>query len=721
MGQAASYAESSVQRALLKLKHEEQAEEDELLHLCGYRRPSPPETATAPLKSGELPPTHAPVREGDIEARLPHTGSYHDELPSSSSPLPPPPDSFGPFVSLAPEYYSLDELRDALRYLPDTLWVSLYRVSLLYILDNDHDGRVKSTDISFFMDWSIKTVGRDVPPEQLAEVLQTYAALHCWRRCLHAGEEAETERAAQQSGRGGGSGGGGGARNRRRPLPGCPGNGPAPFGHHHHHNPQSQSVAPFMLLHLRESFFSSRPGGPVQMTTTNAKEGADGEGGFTSQAAMQYSSPRSAITKPVTSTTRLEAAAHFAEWMLRLVQNQERDRRHERQRFERRLRLLATPEMKLCNSRLRHSQYLPHYSTRLRGGSLPMFPSTADAAEGEDVIVTSQSCMPPSQPGVNMCDEETEVEVVAMMAPRLSLPDNDVVVGLGGFNTSSSNSQLASAMVGGGGDMPAHAAPPASRALPTFPYSSTVNPPTTTTRQSGDSILITSIEPMKEGGAQTAAGPVTLATAAAAGVGAADVSTNSTVGYSPSGTNPAAAFPPYQVAALLMDSEAFYVELEKNGWCTIGAVEEAYLDFAVEDSYCLSFWAFCRLLNEASADEVQNALDLTTAQATAVLTSAAAVEDHRRAAAARQLQRVYGGGGGGMQRIPSQMGGWERQVEVVPLFIVSEYTFLTFVAAFIHAYWDMLESMGVDAVTQPMEVAPVATACSTASPGFRTA
>ncbi|KPI82965.1 hypothetical protein ABL78_8017 [Leptomonas seymouri] len=789
MGQASSYAESSVQRALLKLKREEQAEEDELLSLCGYRRPSA--SAAAP-DAGDTVQVRTPLPESDSVLSSQSMGC------NCSEKFTPPPESLGPFVSLAPEYYSLDELRDALRYLPDTLWVSLYRVSLLYILDNDHDGRVKSTDISFFMDWGIKTVGRDVPPEQLAERLQTYAALHCWRRCLHVGERIEMERAvaaAQHSGRGGPSGNTSAGRSRRRPLQSAGmigvgsgvsgGNGSSPA----HHYQRNQSVSSFMLLHLGEACFSSRSGGPVPLpsnapTSADATAGASGgaskesptasgEGGFSFPAATPLFSPRFAVTQPVTSTTRLEAAAHFAEWMLRLVQTQERDRRHERQRLERRLRLLAAPEMKRGNSRLRHSQLLQHHSMRLRGGSLAMVQPLAEAGDGED-IVTSQSCMSMRAGGwAKDVNDDSEPEVVSITAPRLSLPDSNMVADLP-LNNSSSTSQAV--MVTAAGGTPAKgASSPSSRSitplgyapalakvqkdalesnsndatgvvygarlcpllseisplrqrqrqpsrhlvassvsassshvLPSHPCPLTAN--NNTSGQSEDNIFM-SPNLMKDSGSHTNA-----AVGGGGGGGAAERQANSQSWHSPasSGLAPCS---PHQLSAVLMDSEAFYVELELNGWCTIGAVEEVYLDFAVEDSYCLPFWAFCRLLNEPSADEVQAALELTTAQATALLTSATAVEEHRRAAAVRQLQRLHVT----PQRTPGPRSGWERQVEVVPVFIVSEYTLVTFVAAFIHAYWDMLESMGADVVTQPTDMAASATALSCISPGLRAA
>ncbi|KPA76120.1 hypothetical protein ABB37_07890 [Leptomonas pyrrhocoris] len=802
MGQAASYAESSVQRALLKLKQEEQTEEDELLRLCGYRRPAVSTAVAAPPRRDG-----PPAREGDSG------GSNAQSVGCNAhETLPPPPESLGPFVSLAPEYYSLDELRDALRYLPDSLWVSLYRVSLLYILDNDHDGRVKSTDISFFMDWGIKTVGRGVPPEQLAEVLQTYAALHCRHRCLQVGEEIEGEQraaaaaaaaaAAQPPGRGGLGSGSGGGRTRRRPLQsagimgsgGGAGGGNGPSSSHHHHNPhhhqQAASVSSFMLLHLREAFFSSRPGGPAPLPSSAAVSSSAAvtpvrgagtplqeppaacEGGLFSPITTQFASPRSAVTQPVTSSTRLEAAAHFAEWMLRLVQHQERDRRHERQRLERRLRFISAAEMKLCNSRLLHSQFLQHHSMRLRGGSQAMPPSLGD----DDVVVVSQSSVPMPPGGATGGDvnEDVEPEVIAIVGQRLSYPDSDTVAGLplnnasstlaqeaaaGGLSTAAaakkasssssrsvtplgSSSALAKAQrdaMGGNGSsgdaagsgcsmrpcpLPSDASPShltaaqnlftssSSRVLPSFP-----SPPTNSHSHHSsshhnaawpsESNTLMSSNPLKGNGAHTSAD------AGGGGGGAAERQTNSPNWCAPAGSG-VASFSPFQLSAVLMDAEPLYVELERNGWCTIGAVEEIYLDFAVEDSYCFSFWAFCRLLNEASADEVQVALDLTTAQATAVLTSAAAVEEHRRAAAVRQLQRLR-------VSLPDESDGWARQVEVVPLLIVSEYTFVAFVTAFIHAYWSMLESMGVDAVTQPAEMASRTTAPPNTSPGLRAA
>ena len=795
MGQAASYAESSVQRALLKLKHEEQAEEDELLEACGFRRP------TATTVPDDARPAQSPVRGHDESGGMTSSNNPNGNNTDAgscerllSSPLPPPPACLAPFVSLAPKYYTLDELRDALRYLPDTLWVSLYRVSLLYILDNDHDGRVNSTDISFFMDWGIKTVGHQVPPEQLAEVLQTYAALHCWHRCLHVGEEIEAERAAAaaaaaaQSSRGGPGGGSGvAARSRRRPLQSVSGGGSSGSAPSHYHNhQQAQSVASFMLLHLREAFFRNRAGGQVPRpssvqarapdndnattTSTTCTSGAaagaateagateagaaGGDGGRSCPAAPQFFSPRSAVTQPVTSATRLEAAAHFAEWMLRLVQNQERDRRHERQRLERRLRWLLAPEAKLNNNNiLRHSQLLQHRSVRLRGGSLAMLSSLGDTGDGEDVV-TSQPFLPPLRSGVVDMYDVTDAEVV----------DSDVVVEL---PRNSSNfafpSQVASPAAAAEGD---GVSAPSSRSVTPLESTSALiktqhdgvdggsidrqtNAPVAQLRDSPND---TTPSPQQQQqrpsscpvAAAAAAATTTPTTTAAAGLarstdhvltgshvprdsGACNHHSSSSGGGAPgtaavdgqttslnwymaaAAANNAPAFTPDQLAAVLMDAEAFYVELEKNGWCTIGAVEEAYLDFAVEDSYCLSFWAFCRLLNEASADEVEAALDLTTAQATAVLTSAVAVEEHRRAAAARQLQRLRVS----PQHTSSPSSGWARQVEVVPMFLVSEYTFITFISAFIHAYWDMLESMGVDAVTQPVEMVAELTARST--------
>ncbi|CAJ1007195.1 hypothetical protein Q4I28_002509 [Leishmania naiffi] len=797
MGQAASYAESSVQRALLRLKEEEQADEDELLYACGYSRAS-----LSSCTNGSAA-TASQSRCGAESA-----GS---SLPVTRSPdlhLPPPPEAFGPLVSLTPEYYTLDELRDVLRYLPDPLWVSLYRVSLLYMLDNDHDGRINSTDISFFMDWGIKTVGRDVLPDQLAEVLQTYAALHCWHRCLHVAECIESERAATTATA---QPRPGHRRTHRRPISSSGAVGRDPLSLHQ--RPQrrpNQSVSSFMLLHFREAFLNTPAGAPAPLPGAMgiAAMNTDVDNMSPSQSSALFESPRSAISQPVTESVRYAAATHFAEWMLRVVQNQERDRRHERQFFERRVRCMATTaEVKLGNTtRLRHPSYVAQQSLRIRLSTtfLPTEAASADVpGEGDDLVVSvSQNSISGRQTSMisgilngsatvvaasSDADKATpELEVVpltsslqlptslsfesptAASATRLphshgtpaalktfvkTLPHTSshsrsamplsVPVALGGGGSGSpegtrsprspppttdagilpsmgsgfSDSYRGTATGGPllTGTSPVHqpsrphqlAVTPTTRSMPSGgpPSSGHLDAAETAadlpagTSASANGTGISGKGEVKDGSFSNdnaCSSSSSVASAAAAGAAATAAATTTP------NSGSAALLLEHQVSVLLMDAEAFYVQLEATGWCTIGAVEEVYLDFAVEESYCMPFWSFCRLLNQASADEVQAALELPTDQAVAVLTSAAAVEEYRQAAAVRQLQRhVPGQRDGGSCSNTRYYGsahgsGWACHLQLIPMFVVSEYTFVVFVAAFIHAYWAMLESMGVD-------------------------
>ncbi|KAG5482145.1 hypothetical protein CUR178_06004 [Leishmania enriettii] len=806
MGQAASYAESSVQRALLRLKEEEQADEDDLLCACGYSRALLASCTNDSTAVAARPPWDA--EQPDRSSPQARSADLH---------LPPPPVAFEPLVSLTPEYYTLDELRDVLRYLPDPLWVSLYRVSLLYMLDNDGDGRINSTDISFFMDWGIKTVGRDVVPDQLGEVLQTYAALHCWHRCLQVGERMESERvaaagAAQPSRCPEGSTGTDSVcRTRRRPISSSSavgGNSSSPHPHPQQHN---QSVPSFMLLHFREALRNAPAGGPVPLPGTiglKAMKSCDGTIPPT-PSSTSLGSPQPAVSQPVTDSVRHAAAAHFAGWMLRLVQHQERDRRHERQRFERRVRGMATAtDMKLGNgARLRHSPYVTHQSLRLRLSAtlLSTEVASADASvDGEDVVVSvsrgSTPGHPPSMPSAatsgdagavaaspDTDDATPELEVAAQVSASpltasLSLSDSpkrtstarsppsdrmpaalqscattplklpspsrsvaalNVPIALGGGALPKGTPPVASTLplmdartapnasggsadgrrrTAGGGTpfadaSPAHhsselhksaMAPPTrslpSGGLPYFPYTNAAAFPVdlpvgASANASGAG---GSSEGDENGGSLSNINGRVCSSSAAPAAVAAPAAAAAT---SPSNGSAESAVA-HRLSVLLMDAEAFYVDLEASGWCTIGAVEEVYLDFAVEESYCVPFWSFCRLLNEASADEVQAALELPTDQAVAALTSAVAVEEYRRAAALRQLQRQVtvhrdGGHSSRNQRCSSTRGGgWARSLQVIPMFVVSEYTLAAFVATFIHAYWAMLESMGVDPMAQ---------------------
>ncbi|KAG5481498.1 hypothetical protein LSCM1_05516 [Leishmania martiniquensis] len=803
MGQAASYAESSVQRALLRLKEEEQADEDELLCACGYSRATLASSTNGSAAAAALPLP-------GVEHRAP---SSFPQARSADSHLPPPPASFGPLVSLTPEYYTLDELRDVLRYLPDPLWVSLYRVSLLYMLDNDRDGRINSTDISFFMDWGIKTVGRDVLPDQLAEVLQTYAALHCWHRCLQVGERIESESATAAGAaqppcyHGGSTEDGGAWRTRRRPIASSSavsGGSSSPPAHLQPHN---QSVPSFMLLHFREALRNAPAGGPAPLAGTigmTAVTSCDGAMPRMPSSSL-YAWPRPAVRRPVTDSVRHAAAAHFAEWMLRLVQHQERDRRHERQRFERRVRsMTTTTDMKLGNAaRLRHSSYVTHQSLRLRLSAtlLSTEAASADASvDGDDVVVSVSRDSTPGHPpsmlsatprgdagavvaSPDMDDAALQLEVAALVpaspltaslcfsdSPKRTStarppPSDGTPAALQGCAktppTLPSHSRSAAPPCApialGGGDIISKGTPAVASTLPavdarTVPSAGGA-PPDSRRRTAVDgppaadvspvhsssgphrSAMAPPARPLPSGGRSYSAHssatalhedlPVSASGAGASGEADENgssfsivngrVSSSSAASAAGAGAGAAVLAPSsgsvapllaHQLSVLLMDAEAFYVELEASGWCTIGAVEEVYLDFAVEESYCVPFWSFCRLLNEASADEVQAALELPTDQAVVVLTSAVAVEEYRRAAALRQLQRQVavhrdGGHSNRSQRHSSTRGGgWARSLQVIPMFVVSEYTLVAFVAAFIHAYWAMLESMGVDPMTQ---------------------
>ncbi|GET87594.1 hypothetical protein, unknown function [Leishmania tarentolae] len=798
MGQAASYAEPSVQRALLRLKEEEQADEDELLCACGYRRSSLASCADA----------SAAVAARSSRDAEKSGSSPLSESRSADVQLPPPPEALGPLVSLTPEYYTLDELRYVLRYLPDPLWVSLYRISLLYMLDNDRDGRISSTDISFFIDWGIKTVSRDVPPDQLADVLQTYASLHCWRCCLRVGERIEAMRAAAtappQPDHCVNTDVGGAGRTRRHQISLPSAVRPLPLRRCCSPH-RSQGVPSFVLSHFREAFMSAQGGDPAPLPR---KVGSAATKSSESSASAIQSSPSlasspSAVGQPVTDNVRHAAATHFAEWMLRLVQHQERDRRHERQRFERRVSSMATaPDVRLSGTtRLRHSPCIAQRSLRLcfSGTLFPTETCSTDAsAERDDLVVSvSQNSTPGphrstlsatlnTDAGVveaawNVEDGTSELEVVTpASAPQLATPppfikspttkspsrplDSHSMPAMlqVGVKTPPKLSSMASSVtllsapiaLGGGNEALLGELPPQPIVAGT-PLTSADVPPDARKGTAVGGALITNTSPLHQASrphssemAPTARSraygrlphasclktgvlpeDVTAAASASAnGTGAPDGDLNASglsnvngwasssgasatgaaaaaASASASSSGPAASLLAHQVSVLLMDAEAFYAELEANGWCTIGAMEEVYLDFAVEESYCLPFWSFCRLLNKASADEVQAALELPTDQAVSVLTSAVAVEEYRRAAAIRQLQRhatvPRGGGQGSIHHGDhSPHGdGWARHLQVVPTFVVSQYTFVAFVAAFIHAYWAMLESMGVDPVT----------------------
>ncbi|KAK7195095.1 hypothetical protein NESM_000432700 [Novymonas esmeraldas] len=690
MGQAASYAESSVQRALLRLKEEEQAEEDEWLVACGYRRAS-----LVSYAGGSTPSATAarPSRSAEQACATPAPASR-----SADSPLPPPPESFGPLVSLTPESYTLDELRDVLRYLPDPLWVSLHRVSLLYVLDNDHDGRINATDISFFMDWGIKTVGRQVQPDQLAEVLQTCAALHCWHRCLSIAERSQSARTGAAASPSQQLNGGGG-RARRRPL--ASSSTTAPAQHPRSASPHPHGVSSFMLLHLREMMLRAPPGAPTPLPGGAAVPAGDDAASLATTSSPSFASPRSAGAAPIADAVRHAAAVHFAEWMLRLVRTQDQDRRHERQRVERRVRsMAAATEARMSNAtRHRHSPFAAHQSLRLRS-------SAAAAADLPDV-----------------CDTAPEPEVVALAAAAPLAPSTATTQPAhhrGATRTPSWPSSPSrsvtplngpSALIGGGVSVKDTLSPPPVGAAtsPLRRRSSRAPPPAAvapTTRATLSASLPRFTFPtavVSPEDTPSRIGAHVNGIAGAVGEGGTGGSGSSHVGGLGSaaagvaGSGSASPVSAHQVGVLLMDAEPFYAELDANGWCTVGSVEEVYIDFAVEESYGVSFWSFCRLLNAAAAEEVQAALELSSDQAVAVLTSAAAVEEHRRAAAVRQLQRhpsvLRDGDDGG--------GSWTRGLHVVPMFVVSEYTFVAFVAAFIHAYWAMLESMGVDPSTHP--------------------
>ncbi|KAG5508169.1 hypothetical protein JKF63_05424 [Porcisia hertigi] len=821
MGQAASYAESSVQRALLRLKEEEQADEDEILCACGYSRATPASCANGTTTAAAAAPTPRGTPQRGSSPLLANR--------SADAPLPPPPDFLGPLVSLTPEYYTLDELRDALRYLPDTLWVSLHRVSLLYMLDNDHDGRINATDISFFMDWGIKTVGRDVLPDQLAEVLQTCASLHCWRRCLHVGERIESGKAAATAqprpGHGTDAGSSGSAYRQRISSSSAVGwSGSTWSAHRRHQQHDSAGMSSFMLLHFRGAFLKAPAGGPAPLPGTKGIAATESSEGAVSptQSSPMFASPRSVVTKPVTDSVRHAAAVHFAEWMLRLVQHQERDRRDERRLFECRVRsMAATADVRLSNAaRLRHSPYSAHQSLRLRLSTtfLSTGAASADASgDGDDAVVSvSQGSIQYHNPSMLYATPNRDAGVVAESSHAEDTAPERGVAGLASPAEETTALSVKAGPMAGLTARPHHpesAAPSAALETcanaplpPPFPSRSSTplrvpmnpssgggvgaskgTPPSASTsslaadartplqtravgppspadleeprvatlppqetlsphqpRRLCQSVVAPSTWSVSPGGqpnvahSTAAITPEDLSVGAGARVSGVDasgeeylsgsglsnlkrkVSSSPVASAASAGTGafatargsgiPAASLSAHQMNVLLMDSEAFYAELEASRWCTIGAVEEVYLDFAVEESYCMPFWSFCRLLNEASADEVQAALELPTDQAVAVLTSALAVEEYRRAAARRQLQRhvalqrdgLHGNSSNHQSRLHG--GSWARGLKVIPLFVVSQYTFVAFVTAFIHAYWAMLESMGVDPAMQPAMV-----------------
>lgn len=790
MGQAASYAESSVQRALLKLKMEEIAEEDVLLKACGYARhvapPSPPPPTTiASLSGASSPPPIAPSpSRGEAPAEMAVPVDIHkttvapdscspvpapaaSSSPTSSAALPPPPESFGPLITATPEHYSLDELRQALLHLPDALWLSLHRVSLLFMLDFNHDGLISVSDINRFVDWGIKTVGREVPSEEVGDLLQAQAALYCWYLCLQEGDEWERQRMARSQLAGS-------YHTRRRQK-------------QKQHRPRqdfSRSIQGLLLMDLRDRFLY-RQHQEQQQEHRDGSAAAEAEekraiapGCSTGETYSGTPSPTTTIsgassplwkaTGHITEATRLSAASFFADWMLRLLDTQERERRHDRFSLQRRLRYTTVSDILLRSSnRLRHSQQLLQ-SSRLRASSGPIPPQATTASS------TSAAIHIPHQGRYDDVDGDDDADTVLLSLPHLSgsrepevaeetkrekeraeltttttttarpslrPPSQSPIVESSNSSASASTAKPSTSTASFAGRacgsptaltrpgkerLNHHLAMRSGETSPARPHCiairrprvarvepspspaplSRAEPPQTLSPllQSDSGILPSGFD-----GASSSAMavmmqlPPSLASPTSPGFHEESMTNTATTEEGSDAALLPSALMSDMMASLLLEVEQFYEAVERNDWCTIGAVEEIYIDVAVQDTYGLSFWSFCRLLNDTSANEVEAALDLTTEQAIRLFLSAAAVEEYREGAAARQLQRT--------PLLFTCAGTISTQhLRTVPIFIVSRTTLQAFLTTFIHGYWEMLETMGFDPIAAHRRAAVAAEA-----------
>lgn len=171
MGQAASYALPSVRLALARLRRSEVEDEDEVLRLCGFTRPG----------SDELVDEHGVARPVRVSPPKDEKDKAGARLPAGPLSFPPP--SFGPLIRQDDPIYTLDELRAAAPFLPDGLQVDLNRLSLLYVLDADGDGRFSNEDIVRFVCWAVEVLPPSVTPDSLNEALQASCSVECFRRC----------------------------------------------------------------------------------------------------------------------------------------------------------------------------------------------------------------------------------------------------------------------------------------------------------------------------------------------------------------------------------------------------------------------------------------------------------------------------------------------------------------------------------------------------------
>eukprot|EP00796_Vickermania_ingenoplastis_P011224 gene11224-7795_t len=88
--------------------------------------------------------------------------------------------------------------------------------------------------------------------------------------------------------------------------------------------------------------------------------------------------------------------------------------------------------------------------------------------------------------------------------------------------------------------------------------------------------------------------------------------------------------------ALVQETPQSYREMDASHRYSIHAVEELYFDLGVRDSYDLSLWAFCHLLDPVAVKRVEMGLDLSPEAAILELRTATALEEARRRKA-RQL------------------------------------------------------------------------------------
>lgn len=576
MGQAASYAESALQRALVKQRTEQHASARELdEYLASF---------TGPVSCG-----------GDG---------------SSSSPCTPTPSE----DNLHPDFYTLDELRATLQHLPDALLVSLHRITLLYLLDRDGDGRFSASDVARFTDWAIAAVPPHVSQDILAETLQAQAALSCWHLCLVQGQRMSRKAATRSPWW---------SSRQRRDGGGAP--------------PSDNLELP-------------RDDPAVDRSTNSCPTAGPSGQAFSHDGHLQA---------PITGEDRQQAARHFAAWALSLLHAQELGRRQAGGLRRATLRKYELRYHQRCR-RWRRSDVTPKVMSA-SGSSEPLTSGRpAGMALGND-------------DGLRRSAMEAAADRVLLVQVLSTLPSPPPLPMPATHSTSTS-------LVKG--------------ALPEKGMSRMVVP---TPPLSGGRALV-SLPEGEDRGAMEAHVPVATPPSPLLGLSPAEASL---------------------LDDLLIQDAMHYEQLYAAGWCTVGAVEELYLDLGVRESYGLSFWAFCRRLHEHSAVEVEAALGLTLDEAVREITCAVDLEEARERVAWRevQLRRERAGPYGGPT--PTMATTETHSVSSVPSFIVSKYTLLCFLQYFVKAYWEMLESMGFNPLHLPVEASsvtpPVAT--TTVAPG----